>query len=290
MNDIKTFSLSRHSRLFAVPDANTEYLFVNSGNQPYHEEPYRAESYAIVFIKEGHVKMNAGFTSRHIEAPSIITLGPSVIRYFTKSSDLLKMDVIFFKDTFLLQRHADLFFLARYQFFENSDLHVLPLKEQGVNKFGKIYELLQLTYSAAGYHQSDIIRSYIFALVYEVDTYHRQQASESPSPIKPHPLFAKFKALLSNYYKYERKLDFYADQLNLTPKSLSAAIKKQTGRTAGKWIDDAIILEAKVLLQSKTLTVSQISGMLNFSDQSVFGKFFRAGTGMSPIEYRKKFD
>lgn len=234
--------------------------------------------------------MNAGFTSREVIAPSVITLGPSVIRYFTKSSDHLKMDVIFFKDTFLLQSHADHFFLARYQFFENSDLHVLPLKKPGVIKFVKLYELLRLTYTAVNFHRADIIRSYIFALVYEVDDYHRQHASEIPVPVKSHPLFAKFRVLLNNYYKYERKLDFYADQLNMTAKSLSAAIKKQTGRSAGKWIDDAIILEAKVLLQNKTLTVSQISGMLNFSDQSVFGKFFRAGTGMSPVEYRKKFD
>jgi AraC-like DNA-binding protein len=89
---------------------------------------------------------------------------------------------------------------------------------------------------------------------------------------------------------HEHRLAFYASHLHLTPKSLSAAIKKETGRSAGKWIDDTIILEAKVLLQNKTLTVSQISGMLNFSDQSVFGKFFRANAGISPIEYRKKFN
>jgi AraC family transcriptional activator of pobA len=88
----------------------------------------------------------------------------------------------------------------------------------------------------------------------------------------------------------ERKLDFYANQLYLLPKSFSAAIKKQTGRSAGKWIDDAVMLEAKVLLQNKTLTVSQVSSMLNFSEQSVFGKFFRANSGMSPNEYRKKFN
>lgn len=290
MNGMKTFSLSRHSRLFAVPDNSKDYLFVSSGDRPYHEEPYRAESYAIVYIKEGGVKLNAGLAAWEVKAPSIITLGPSVIRYFTKSSDLLKMDVIFFKDSFLLERHADLFFLARFDFFENSDLHVLPLKEPGLTKFSKIYELIQLTQSGSSYNQSDIIRSHIFALVYEVDAYHWQQISGTSSSVKSHPLFAKFRHLLSNNYKQERKLEFYADHLHLTPKSLSAAIKKQSGRSAGKWIDDAIILEAKVLLQNKTLTVSQVSGMLNFSDQSVFGKFFRAATGMSPVEYRKKFN
>ncbi|MEN0053253.1 MAG: AraC family transcriptional regulator [Mucilaginibacter sp.] len=287
---MKTFSLSRHSRLFAVPDSNKEYLFVRSGERPYYEEPYRAESYAIVYIKEGAVKMNAGLTSYNINAPAIITLGASVIRYFTKNSDLLKMDVIFFKDSFLLEGYADHFFLGRQEFFENNDLHVLPLKEADVNKFNKLYDLIQLTQITTTYHQAAIVRSYIFTLIYEVDDLHRQHSSEIVSPKKNQLLFANFRKLLSANYKQERKLDFYADHLHLTPKSLSAAIKKQSGKSAGKWIDETIILEAKVLLQNKKLTVSQIADMLNFSDQSVFGKFFRAGTGISPMAYRKKFD
>jgi len=234
--------------------------------------------------------MNTGLVAWEVNAPSIITLGPSVIRYFTKSSDLLKMDVIFFKDTFLLERYADVFFLMKYDFFENNDLHVLPLKESNVIKFSNIFELIQLTQATANYHETELVRNYIFALIYEIDAYYRLHTPETPARLKGHPLAIKFRQLLNSNYMQERKLDFYANNLNLTPKSLSAAIKKQTGKPAGKWIDDAIVLEAKVLLQNKTLTVSQVSGMLNFSDQSVFGKFFRAGTGMSPVEYRKIFD
>lgn len=289
MNEIKTFSLARHSRLFSVPDTNKEYLFVSSGNHPYHEEPYRAESYAIAYIKEGSVRLNAGLSSWDVQAPSIITLGPSVIRYFTKSSDLLKMDVIFFKDGFLMERYADLFFLFKYDFFKDSDLIVLPLEPFIFTRINKIYELIQLTEVTGNYHEPELIRSYIFALVYEIDGYHRQHTIKTSSLKKGYPLFTKFRQLLSNHYMQERRLDFYAGKLNLTPKSLSAAIKKQSGKSAGKWIDETIILEAKVLLQNKTLTVSQISGMLNFSDQSVFGKFFRANTTMAPVEYRKKF-
>jgi AraC family transcriptional activator of pobA len=290
MDNMKTFSLSRHSKLFSVPDHSRDYLFVGSGNHPYHEEPYRAESYAIAYIKEGGVRLNAGLTAWDVDAPAIITLGPSVIRYFTKSSDLLKMDVIFFKDTFLMERYADLFFLFKYDFFANSELIVLPLQETYLIKINKIFELIQLTQLSTGFHQEELVRSYIFALVYEIDTYHRQHAPDETNPVKGHPLFTKFRQLLGKHYMDERKLDFYANQLYLLPKSLSAAIKKQTGKSAGKWIDDAVMLEAKVLLQNKTLTVSQISGMLNFSEQSVFGKFFRANSGMSPIEYRKKFN
>jgi AraC family transcriptional activator of pobA len=290
MKDIKTFTLSRHSRLFSVPDHGKEYLFVRSGESPYHEEPYRAESYAIAYIKEGGVRLNVDLSVWDVQAPSIITLAPSDIRYFTKSSDHLKMDVIFFKEAFLMERYADLFFLFKYDFFGNNDLHVLPLRDSYFTKIDKIYDLIQLTQEAGNHHKDELVRNYIFALVYEIDGYYRQNAPDMSLPKKGFPLFAKFRQLLRRHYMEERKLDFYADRLNLMPKSLSAAIKKQTGKSAGKWIDDAVVLEAKVLLQNKTLTVSQIAGMLNFSDQSVFGKFFRANADMSPAEYRKKFN
>lgn len=290
MEDIKTFSLSRHSRLFSVPENGKEYLFVGSGDHPYHEEPYRAESYAIAYIKEGGVRLNVGLSVWDVDAPSIITLAPTDIRYFSKRSDFLKMDVIFFKDTFLLERYADLFFLFKYDFFGSTDLHVLPLKDEYFVKINKIFELIKLTQEAGNYHKGELVRNYIFALVYEIDSYYRQHHPESSSTKRGHLLFAKFRQLVRSNYMREHKLDYYADLLYLTPKSLSAAIKKQTGKSAGKWIDDAITLEAKVLLQNETLTVSQITGLLNFSDQSVFGKFFRANTGLSPVEYRKKFN
>jgi len=288
MDVIKTFSLSRHSRLFSVPDPSKEYLFVSSGNSPYHEEPYRAESYGIVYIKEGSVKLNAGTYSWEVSAPSIITLGASVIRYFTKSSDQLNMDVIFFKDGFLMERYPDPFFLFKFDFFKDSDLIVLPLKDSWLTKVSKIYELIRLTQDTGNVHEPELVRSYIFALVYEIDACHRQHAMDMPALTKGYPLFTKFRQLLGNNYMQEHKLNFYADRLHLTPKSLSAAIKKQSGKSAGKWIDDTVVLEAKVLLQNKALSVSQVSGMLNFSDPSVFGKFFRANTGLSPLEYRKK--
>lgn len=287
---MKTFSLSTHSKLFSVPDSNKDYLFVKSGNHPYYEEPYRAESYAIAYIKEGSVRLNAGLTVCDVIAPSVITIGPSVIRYFTQNSDSLKMDVIFFKDSFLQEKFADLFLLFKYNFFGNIGPYVLPMKDLYFSKINKIYELMHLTDDGENFHKDELIRNYIFALVYEIDTYYRELSVEASTSITGHPLVTKFRKLLQKHYLQEHKLDFYADHLFLTTKSLSAAIKKHTGRSAGKWIDDAIILEAKVLLQNNSLTILQISEMLHFSDQSVFGKFFKANTEMSPIEYRKKIN
>jgi len=289
MEEIKTVSLSRHSRLFAIADIHQDYLFVQAKQHPYLEEPYRAESYAIAYLKKGSIHFSTGLLHTIVQAPAMITLAPSVIRSFDKSSDMMEMDIIFFKDSFLLEEHADLFFLLKYDFFENHALHVLPLNDQNQKKTALIFELINSTQKSVNYHTSAVIRNYIFVLIYEVDAYYRNLPTLPDSLANVPSLVGRFRQLLKRYYLQERKLEFYASKLHITPKYLSAIMKRHTGRPARDWIDEVIILEAKVLLQNQSLNISQISNQLGFIDQSIFGKFFKANTAISPMAYRKKF-
>lgn len=99
-------------------------------------------------------------------------------------------------------------------------------------------------------------------------------------------IFDKFMRLVMEYHTQYRNVGFYADQLCLTPKYLSKLIKNATGRSAPEWIDSYVILEAKNLLKYSGNTIKEIVFKLNFPNQSVFYKFFKAHTGMTPTEYR----
>lgn len=286
MDTISTYSLSKHGRLFSVADHLLDYLFIQAKGLDL-EEPYRADSYGIGFLRKGKICLNAGLERYDIIAPAIITLGPSVIRSFSKKSEKIAIDIILFKESFLLEAHPDPFFLAHCIFFETIGQYVLYPTGTIVDRLEKIYGLILSTESNTHLHQAGIIRSYIFALIYEIDALHAPHKTGLVTSKDGFPLFEKYRQLIGLHYFKERKLDFYARLLHITPKSLSTAIKKQTGRPAGKWIDDTIILEAKVLLQNKMLTVSQVSSQLNFINQSVFGKFFKTATGLSPMEYRR---
>ena len=81
---------------------------------------------------------------------------------------------------------------------------------------------------------------------------------------------------------------FYADKLCLTPHYLSSVIRETSGQTVMQWINQAVILEAKVLLKHSNLLVFQISDELNFPNPSFFSKFFKRMTGMTPAEYQKQ--
>ena len=95
-----------------------------------------------------------------------------------------------------------------------------------------------------------------------------------------------FIKLVSEYHTSHRNVGFYADKLCLTPKYLSRVVRDVTGRSAPEWIDAFVILEAKNLLKYSGLAIKEIVYKLSFPNQSVFYKFFKSRTGMTPSEYR----
>ena len=98
----------------------------------------------------------------------------------------------------------------------------------------------------------------------------------------------KFLTLLKEYHKQQRSVNFYADKLYISPKHLSSVIKQMSHKTAHEIIADFVILSAKRMLKTTTMSIQEISDELNFANQSFFGKFFKQNTGLSPSSYRKK--
>ena len=101
-------------------------------------------------------------------------------------------------------------------------------------------------------------------------------------------IFNKFLELLLGHCKEQHEVSYYAEKLFITPQYLSLVLKDITGKTANILIDQAIIMEAKLLLRSQEYTIQQIADILHFADQSTFGKFFKKNVGVSPLEYKKR--
>ena len=93
--------------------------------------------------------------------------------------------------------------------------------------------------------------------------------------------------MVSENFKRERDIGFYADRLCVTNKYLSTLLKQHTGMTALEWIERHVVLYAKSCLSSTTMSVQQISDDLDFPSQSVFGKYFKRVEGLSPKAYRQ---
>lgn len=140
-------------------------------------------------------------------------------------------------------------------------------------------------------HRDEIVRGLLMSMFYRIsDTYEQrpQVLDEKERSVRNRreEYFAKFITLLSENFKRERTVGFYAEQMCVTPKYLSLLIKDFSSKSAAEWIDSYVITEAKTLLRYSTMSIQEVAYELNFSSQSFFGKYFKHLTGMSPSEYK----
>lgn len=96
-----------------------------------------------------------------------------------------------------------------------------------------------------------------------------------------------FFRLLYLHFRSEHNVGFYAEKLNRTPKYLSTAIRRISGKSVPYWISTALTSEIRRLLKTTDMTITEISEELNFSSPSVLVQFFRHNTGVTPLQYRK---
>lgn len=101
-------------------------------------------------------------------------------------------------------------------------------------------------------------------------------------------IFERFILCVKQHCSRHRSVEFYAEQLCITPQYLSRISKEVSGKNASDWINEIVIFEIKTLLKYTNLTVSEISVEMNFPDQSSLGKYFRKYVGVSPRQYAKK--
>ena len=129
-----------------------------------------------------------------------------------------------------------------------------------------------------------IITSLLYAMTLEITNI--LDTKIIPSPLKNEALSDHFFLLLAKHYKTEHSVSFYADKMALTPKYLTTAIKRITGKSILTWINNAIIIEIKIQLKTTDKTILQISEELNFSTPSAMIQFFKLHVGTTPLKYR----
>ncbi len=99
-------------------------------------------------------------------------------------------------------------------------------------------------------------------------------------------LFNGFMKLVKTEFLQAHEVVWFADKLNVSRKYLSVVVKKHAGVTPKKIIDEYIILQLQLTLRTTQKPMKQIASEFHFADASVMTRYFKAHTGVNPIEYR----
>jgi len=145
---------------------------------------------------------------------------------------------------------------------------------------------------------SEIVRSLVSTMMLEMlcmmrrDKAQREQMAvqdDSTPGFHRRRLADRFMRLVEQSDGRIRKVDDFANQLNVTPKYLSTLLKETMSRRPSEVIQ---LFTAKAIvrrLRFTDMTMQEIANDLNFPNASFFGKYVKEHLGMTPLEYRKKY-
>tara|TARA_R110000823_G_C15949824_1_gene501512 strand:- start:211 stop:1128 length:918 start_codon:yes stop_codon:yes gene_type:complete len=132
-----------------------------------------------------------------------------------------------------------------------------------------------------------IIRSYLNIFLLKLEELFVDKIFVKGSPVV-NELFVEFRDLVEENYGRVSQVKEYACMLHITPIKLNRICVKFSGKNAGDYILDRIMLEAKRQLIFTSMSNKEIAFTLNYDDPSYFSRLFRKKTGMSPSEFRKE--
>lgn len=261
-----------------------DLLLLNTGEYwALSEEPHFVDSTNVIFFIEGSADILINMNEYHVEAPCMVIFMEGMVVSQKSISENASFDVIIISKqlTDNILSESNVSSPLRSEVFQDP---VFPLKghkhivtsfryllENLVNEKDNIYRLEAVKHMAQTLF-------YGFALSRTKSTPKKLSRKDS--------IAEQFTSLVKENYRTERSVAKYADMMCLTPKYLSQVVKDATGKAALDWIDDFNIIECKALLKSTDLTIDQISSRMNFISPSLFGKYFKRITGISPRSYR----
>ncbi|WP_231426179.1 AraC family transcriptional regulator [Pedobacter sp. Leaf250] len=95
----------------------------------------------------------------------------------------------------------------------------------------------------------------------------------------------RFRAILEQFYKQERSINFYADGMGISPRKLNLFLDKVLGKSLSALIKDRIMREAEELLIHADYSIDEIAEILGFERTSNFTTAFRRYKGMSVNQF-----
>lgn len=247
---------------------------------------FRPEFAIFAICTAGSARLKINYSDIVIKENSLLVILPdSVVELVDAESSLKCMYIVvsaWFMEEVLpkLDRILPLFFYVT----EHPCISISPMETNRIVEFHSFLRSRVEHHDIA--YRKEIAISLLKVLFYDVNGIIGTHLSDNHTSRKDF-IFGNFLQILAQNYKKERRLEFYADKLCVTAKYLSLVAKYVSHKTAGEWIDDYVVTEAKSMLRNTTLSVQEIAYELNFPNPSFFGKFFKRKTGTTPGSYRE---
>lgn len=148
------------------------------------------------------------------------------------------------------------------------------------------------TIAASDSEQSEFCRKSIILAINTLLLYIQNIHNSNEQAKKEHPsenkdkMFHEFRMLLTQKFREERSVQYYADCMKISTRSLNCICQRASGQNAKEIIDQYTIIELQVTLMYTHKSFQELVSEFHFPDQSYLNRYFKRHTGYSLSEFR----
>ena len=254
--------------------------------------PASSALFCFFYLKEGSVLVDIGQNTFFIQADDLVFIPAGQmfkVRYYENSRGFMGG----FHPEIVAGTTLETNSLGRFPFLRlwgNPKIILDAVSSEYINNlFQRIYEETQNQLP-----NKEIIRAYLNAVLIEADAiYKKGQQKSGHNGVgvcggSGDMLSNRFLDMIFHAPEAQKKLPVteYAKRLNITPNHLNKVVRGVTGKSPSEWIEEAIMVKAKLLLKNSTKPLSEIAMELGIDDQSYFSRRFKLHEGVTPTAYR----
>ena len=173
-------------------------------------------------------------------------------------------------------------------FFGPSPTMFVTLDDEHIDKMRKLFDLFIEEYDSDEEIKGEMLRMLLVRLIIQTTRLAKKQyfKAEDFAETKFY-LIREYNVLVEINYKKEHQVQFYAGQLNKSPKTIANIFSLYSKKTPLQIIQERIITEAKRLFYYTDKSVKEIANELGFEDVAHFSKFFKNCTNQTPSDIKK---
>lgn len=244
--------------------------------------PHKHDFYQLMLVTHGTGTHQIDFKKYKITNGQLFIMKPGQVHSWSLSKGIKGYIIEFTRESLKIETFGETDILNQLQFLPDR-----PIIKN--NSFLKTFlTMMEIMFdefqNKADYHDV-CLRNYLSGILVQLI---RESSTFKIEHKKTVSSLEYFRQLVESHFRDQHRVEFYAKELNTSPRALTMQVSRAYGKPPRMLIQERFILEAKRYLAFSSLSIAEIGYELGFQDANYFSRFFRLHEKITPGEFRKR--
>lgn len=256
---------------------------------PFIRKRHAHDFYTFILFTQGSGTIEINSNNYHVQPQSICLISSNQTHSFENLVDAEGI-IFFFCQDFYVEEFSFIRLLNVFSYTSQTATKIcnpcVPLKSNEIEPILSTLNSIQTEYDlySPTNNSAVIIRSLLNILLLKITQLFAEKSGKSDR--NDSIIIHSLSHLVDSYFIQEQQLSFYTSAFNISESQLNEICNRHFNSGLKKILQNRLMQEARKLLMSSDLSISEIAFKLNFEDNSYFCKVFKSKTGLTPKRFR----